>query len=101
MPHFVVEYLDGPDAAGPRERLRGEHIAYRKGLGPSLVMAGPLFEDFDGSSAKGSLVIIEAEDKAEAVRIAGADPYAQAGVFEQIRVLAYRIAALNPPGKGA
>jgi uncharacterized protein YciI len=97
MPHFVVQYLDRPGASEARARLREAHIAYRKGLGAAMVLAGPLFDDMDGSPTIGSLVIIEALDKAMATRIASADPYVDAGVFREVRVFGYRIAALNPP----
>ena len=97
MPHFVVEYFDGPGSGEIRATHRQAHIAYRVELGKRLVLAGPLFEDFDGSPAKGSMVILEATDKAEATKIAHADPYADAGAFEQIRIFAHRILVLNPP----
>jgi len=97
MPHFVVEYFDRSGSGEVRAANRDKHIAYRKALGDALVLAGPLFEDFDGSPAKGSLVILDAPDKAEATRIAHADPYAQAGAFEEVRVFAHRILVLHPP----
>lgn len=99
MPHFVVEYFDRPGSGEVRAANRDAHIAYRRALGPALVLAGPLFEDFDGSPAKGSLVILEAADRAEAEAIAHRDPYAQAGVFDEIRLFAHRILVLNPPPK--
>lgn len=101
MPHFVVEYFDRPGSGELRAANRQAHIAYRTELGRALVLAGPLFEDFDGSPAKGSMVIIEAKDKADASRIAHADPYAKAGVFDDIRVFAHRILVLNPPAETA
>ncbi len=97
MPHFVVEYFDRPDSGEVRAANRQAHIAYRVELGKRLVLAGPLFDDFDGSAAKGSLVILEAADKAEATQTAHADPYAKAGAFQEIRVFAHRILVLNPP----
>jgi len=99
MPHFVVEYFDRPGSGEVRAAHRQAHIAYRVDLGKRLVLAGPLFEDFDGSPAKGSLVILEAADKAEAIQVAHADPYARAGAFEEIRAFAHRILVLNPPEK--
>lgn len=101
MPHFVVEYFDRPGSGEVRAANRDAHIAYRRALGPALVLAGPLFDDFDGAPAKGSLVILEAADKADAEAIARRDPYAQAGVFDEIRIFAHRILVLNPPAGGA
>ena len=97
MPHFVVEYFDRPDSGETRATNRQAHIQYRIELGKALVLAGPLFDDFDGAPARGSLVILEARDKAEATEIAHRDPYAVAGVFSEIRIFAHRILVLNPP----
>ena len=97
MPHFVVEYFDRLGSGEARAANRDKHISYRRDLGKRLVLAGPLFEDFDGSPAKGSMVILEAADKAEATKTAHADPYAQAGAFQEIRVFAHKILVLNPP----
>lgn len=97
MPLFVVEYFDRPGSGEVRAANRQAHIAYRVELGKALVLAGPLFDDFDGAPAKGSLVILEARDKAEATQIAHRDPYAKAGVFDEIRVFAHRLLVLNPP----
>ncbi len=99
MPHFVVEYFDRPDSGEVRAANRQAHIQYRIDLGQALVLAGPLFDDFDGAPARGSLVILEAADKAEAQAIAHRDPYATAGAFQEIRVFAHRILVLNPPPK--
>lgn len=94
MPHYLVEYreLGSPEA---RERLRGEHIAYRKGLGEAMALAGPLLGTDD--QPVGSVVIIEAADQAEAERTALADPYVGAGVLDCVSVRKYRIAAMKPP----
>lgn len=94
MPHFLVEYreLGNPEA---REKLRPDHIAYRKGFGTAMPLTGTLLGDDD--EPQGSLVIIEAADRAEAEQRAGADPYVGAGVLECVSVRKYRIAAMKPP----
>lgn len=94
MPHFLVEYSDLGNAEG-REQLRPEHIAYRKGLGSAMALAGPLLGEDD--KPVGSIVIIEAEDQLDAVRVASADPYVGARVMGCVSVRKYRIAAMNPP----
>ncbi len=94
MPHFLVEYreLGNPEA---RDSLRPDHIAYRKGLGAAMALAGPLLGDDD--KPVGSVVIIEAADQAAAEETASADPYVGAGVLECVSVRKYRIAAMKPP----
>lgn len=94
MAHFLVEYRDTGNGA-LREEKRGDHIAYRKGLGSAMALAGPLLGDAD--QPVGSIVIIEAEGQQQAQAIAEADPYVGAGVMELLSVRKYRIAAMKPP----
>lgn len=95
MPHhYLVRYTQEGSAA-EREAGRGEHIAYRKGLGDGLLLAGPLLSA-DGQPS-GSVIIIAAEDDDEALRIASGDPYAAAGLLKVASVERMRIAAMKPP----
>jgi len=99
MPHFMVQYWDKPGSGPLRAPNREAHIAYRIALGPKLVLAGPLFDDFNDAPPLGTVVILDAPNKAEAKRVALEDPYYKAGVFERVDVYAHRILALNPPPK--
>jgi len=92
---YAVHYLDRADAGDIRQQHREAHIAYRKGLGQGLQLAGPLM----GEDAKpvGSLVLIEAGSLEEAKAIAHSDPYAAAGLFDEILVHGYKIMANNIP----
>jgi len=93
MAHFLVEYSDiGSTEA--RENHRGEHIAYRKGLGDTMWLAGPILDD--AGIAVGSLVILEADDRAAAEQLATRDPYVTAGVLQLSSVRGYRIAVTKP-----
>ena len=92
---YAVHYLDKADAGDIRQRHRDAHIAYRKGLGDRLLLAGPLLSE-DGK-AVGSLVLLEAGSLAEAKTMAQSDPYAAAGLFNQILVHGYKIMAMNLP----
>ena len=44
MAHFLVEYSD-IGTAEARAQHRGEHVAYRKGIGDALRLAGPILDD--------------------------------------------------------
>lgn len=94
MAHFLVEYSD-IGTAEAREQHRGEHVAYRKGLGEVMRLAGPILDD--AGTAIGSLVILEAENRAAAEQLAMQDPYIAAGVLKLSSVRGYRIAAMKPP----
>ena|SRR3569832_1334545 len=92
---YAVHYLDRADAGGIRQQHREAHIAYRKGLGDRLLLAGPLLSE-EGKPI-GSLVLLEADSLADAQTAAHADPYAAAGLFDQILVHGYKIMAMNIP----
>jgi uncharacterized protein YciI len=94
LAHFLVEYVD-IGSAEAREQHRGGHIAYRKGLGGAMRLAGPILDD--AGTSVGSLVILEADDRAAAEQLAMRDPYVAAGVLELSSVRGYRIAAIKGP----
>ncbi len=91
---FVILY-DQVGSAATREEKRADHIGYRKALGPAMILSGPLL-DAEGGSV-GSMIILAAQDEAEAQKIAGGDPFVQFGVLAIRSVNRMRIAALNPP----
>lgn len=93
MAHFILEYADTGDATG-REACRADHIAYRKRLGERLALAGPVLDD--AGTATGSVVILEAADRAEAERLALQDPYVANGVLQLASLRPFRIAAMKP-----
>jgi uncharacterized protein len=95
LAHFLVEYID-IGTSERREQHRSEHIAYRKGLGGTMCLAGPILDD--AGTAIGSLVILEADDRAAAEELAKRDPYLAAGVLKLSSVRGYRIAAMKAPG---
>ena len=91
---FVIEAKDKPDGLEVRMATRPAHLAYLKGLGDALVLAGP-FQD-EGGKPVGSLVIVNAGSQTEAEAIAADDPYVGAGLFETSSVRPW-VWAINTP----
>jgi hypothetical protein len=81
---FALICTDKPDHLAVRMDNRPAHLAFLDGLGEAMNGAGP----FLGSDDKpnGSLVLIEAEDRAAAEAIAAQDPYAKAGLFASVDI---------------
>ena len=77
--------------------MRPDHLKYLESLGTALKAAGP-FTDDDGKPI-GSLVIIEAADRAAAKAMAEADPYAKAGLFASVEIRAWKWLIKNPETK--
>lgn len=83
MPLFALIGRDGPDGGALRRQHREAHLAHLEELVAEgrLHFAGPL-RDGAGEPC-GSLVLFEADDLGEALRVAADDPYAQEGVFRE------------------
>jgi hypothetical protein len=83
MTLFAFMCRDGENGASLRERLLADHLAYIETVMDKIAVAGPLK---DGETTVGSLLIIKAEDEAEARATFEGDPYFAAGVWHSIRV---------------
>ena len=89
---FALICTDKPNSLELRLATRPAHLAYLetvtvKGAGSFLDSAG---------NPNGSLVIIEAKDKADAEAIAARDPYAIAGLFASVEIRPWKWLIKNP-----
>ena len=85
---FVLICTDKPGSLDVRLATRSNHLAYLETYESRLVQAGPLLDVDDRPC--GSLLIIEAADRAEAAGFAEADPYTKAGLFETVMIRPFR-----------
>jgi uncharacterized protein YciI len=93
---FAFVCKDKPGHLQVRLDARPDHVAFLQKLNEAgtLKFAGPFLDD-DGKP-NGSLVVIEAADKAAAKSVAAADPYAKAGLFESVEIRAWTWTFNNP-----
>lgn len=91
---FALICTDKPDSLHIRQENRPAHLDFLKGLDTALKAAGPFLDD--NGVMCGSLVVIEAADKTSAQLIANQDPYAQAGLFQNVEVRAWNWVIKNP-----
>ena len=87
--NFVLYCVDKADHAQVRADNRPAHLDYLNRHLERLVLAGPLLGD-DGTTVLGSLLVIDAADRAAAEAFAAGDPYAKAGLFESVTVKAFK-----------
>lgn len=78
---------DKPGALALRMENRQDHLAYIEATGV-VAQAGPLL-DAQGQMA-GSLVVLDVPDMAAAQSWAANDPYAQAGLFADVQLHAWK-----------
>jgi uncharacterized protein YciI len=88
---FALVALDQPNSLARRQDLRPDHLRWLDGLGAALKLAGP-FLDAAGDSV-GSIVVIEADDLAAARAVYAGDPYAGAGLFDQVTIKPWKVVA--------
>ena len=91
---FALICTDKPNSLDLRISTRPTHVDYLKSLGKSLKLAGP-FMGTD-NNPNGSLVVIEAADRATAEAMAAADPYAKAGLFQSVDIRPWNWTLNNP-----
>jgi len=88
MPHFAIHCIDKPDSLDLRLATRADHLAHLKPINDRILVAGPLL-DMEGQPI-GSLLIIDFDERKDAVAFAAADPYALVGLFASVAVTAWR-----------
>ncbi len=77
---FALICTDRPGSLAVRQATRPTHLDYLRTRESAVQFGGPLL-DPEGNPC-GSLLLIEASDRAAAEAFAASDPYAKAGLFE-------------------
>lgn len=95
MPQFILFCRDKPDSLDLRMKTRPAHLEYFQSYGNKLNLGGPMLDE--AGNPNGSMLIIEAEDAAEAHAIADGDPYYKAGLFDEVRVIPFKTVIANFP----
>jgi len=91
---FALICKDKDGALDLRMASRPDHLEFLQGLGDKLKAAGPLTDD--NGSPNGSLVVIDVANRQEAEGIAQNDPYAIAGLFQSVEIIAWKWLIKNP-----
>ncbi len=81
---FVIRCIDKKNHLAVRQENRPAHVEYLKSFGDQLFAAGPLLDN--NEQMCGSVVILELPDRQAAENFTDDDPYAKAGLFEQVTI---------------
>jgi len=87
---FVITAFDRPGALELRMKVRPAHLAYLEDRAAQIRVGGPLLNE--NEEPVGSLLIIEAADRAAAEAFAAGDPYRKQRVFEKVEIRPWRAA---------
>ena len=93
---FTVLAWDKPDCGVLRAGTKARHRKFLDEADPALrvLQSGPLLSE--AGEEQGSLIVVEAEEKATVDRFVRRDPYAAAGLFRSIEVHAWLWRRGNP-----
>jgi uncharacterized protein len=83
--HFVIHCLDRPGALSTRLDHYDRHKAYLASAPVDIVISGPLLDD-DGATMIGSLLVVDADDRAAVDSFHRGDPFFDAGVWERVEI---------------
>ena len=89
---FAFHGMDGKDGAEKRDVNYPAHHTHLDNVakfGVTIVMSGPLLAD-DGKTPIGSLIIVDAPDRAAAETFYTSDPFYKAGVWEKTNITAFK-----------
>lgn len=89
---YAVICKDKPNSTPLRDATRPTHLDYLQKDGLSLgkpVFTGPML-GADESTPIGSLMVVEAADRAAITAWAAGDPYAKAGLFATVEIVPFR-----------
>lgn len=87
MPYAILTtFTPGTDAR--RAAVRQAHVEYLKAHSALLLAAGVLVEV--SSSPRGSLMLVDTEDHAQALALAEGDPFHREGLLSDVSVLPWR-----------
>ncbi len=95
---FAIICTDKAGALETRKANRADHLEYLGSIKDALKGAGP-FLDGDGKP-NGSMVIVDMENIARAEEFAKGDPYAKAGLFENVEIKPWNWLLANPYTNG-
>jgi len=87
--YYVAICFDKPDSQELRLAHRAAHLDYLRANAKTIKSCGPFLAD-DGVSMVGSMLIVEAENRAAVETILKQDPYRKAELFSTIDVRGWR-----------
>lgn len=91
---YLIETFDKPGALPLRLAIRDKHLAYLEENKALLIACGAKLDD-DGENADGGIYLVDVETRAQAQSFITADPFYQADLFREVRVIRWRKAYLD------
>ncbi|UIF90788.1 YciI family protein [Cupriavidus sp. UYPR2.512] len=91
---YLIETVDKPNHQQVRQATRASHLEYLETNKALLLACGAKLND-DGSDAGGGVYIVDVDTRDAAQQFIDADPFTQAGLFAEVRIVRWRKAYLD------
>lgn len=88
MAQFVIHAWDKPDSLTLRLANRPAHLDYLSSIVSMIACAGPFLSE--NGDPIGSLLIVNAPDRATIDQLLANDPYTKAGLFERVDIFSWK-----------
>ena len=89
MTLYALICNDKPGSLDLRMATREAHLAYARGFADKMRLGGPMLTE--AGEMAGSLIFLEVDTLAEAKAFSDSDPYAIAGLFENVQITPFRV----------
>ena len=90
---FIIKAYDGEGKLDKRMEVRPRHLEGMKILGNKVIAAGGLLDE--EGRMKGSMLVVDFNDRAEVDEYLANEPYVLEGVWEKIDVERFNLVILN------
>ena len=91
---FLIETFDKPNSEALRLKVRPSHLDYLDANVDLLLACGAKLSD-DGKTASGGIYVVDLDNRESAELFIKADPFYEAGLFYDIKIVRWRQAYLN------
>lgn len=91
---FLIETFDKPNSEALRLKVRPSHLDYLDANVDLLLACGAKLSD-DGKTASGGIYVVDLDNRESAELFIKADPFYEAGLFSDIKIVRWRQAYLN------
>lgn len=91
---FMIKAFDGEGMLAKRMEVRPDHLEGMKKMNSHIILAGGLLDE--EGKMKGSLLVVEFDDRSEVDAYLANEPYVKAKVWETIEVEQMNVVIQNP-----
>ena len=90
---YIIRAYDGPDMLEMRMSVRSRHLKNMERVKDHVICAGGLLDD--EGKMKGSVLVLDFEDRASLDEYLGSEPYIMEKVWEKVEIESMNVVIVN------